>query len=59
MASWVDETTGDEQMLSETTRAAKQVAERVADLERAQVTSLFSAPRVRAEARKSTQTQHA
>ena len=59
MASWADEMTGDEQMLQETTQEAKQVTEQVADLERAQVTSLFSAPRVRAKARKSTPTQHA
>ena len=59
MASWADEMTGDEQMLQETTQEAKQVTEQVADLERAQVTSLISAPRVRAGARKSTQTQHA
>ena len=59
MASWADEMTGDEQMLQETTQEAKQVTEQVADLERAQVTSLFSVQLVGAKARTLTQTLHA
>ena len=57
MASWADEMTGDEQMQQETTQEAKQVTEQVADLERAQVTSLFSVQLVGAKARTLTPTQ--
>ena len=56
-ASWADEMTGAEQMRQQATQEAKQVTEQVADLERAQATSLFSVRLVGAKARTLTQTQ--